>query len=240
MNLQLIKLRNRVCFFVYLLNAILVSVMFVLTQVSAFRDASSLEIDCSGGTIQLVPIAILFMAVFGTLLLLQFVCMLYHRLTTLVRICATTELWKSDVTHRDQRISKLADLLIQPPTSTPFVRRPRIFKNSQEQEDERLQAQVHVRKAINLKDVVKANSEEAPLTDHSLQHGMNKLNNIDNQKTVRTEHNLSKDKKKKHRFRENKVVPVSRTRSLSSSSEAEDYISKSDNTNGKFGSESNV
>lgn len=239
MNLQLIKLRNRVCFFVYLLNAILVSVMFVLTQVNAFRDASSLEIDCSGGTIQLVPIAILFMAVFGTLLLLQFVCMLYHRLTTLVRICATTELWKSDVTHRNQKKTKLADFIIQPPTSKPFVRH-RIFKNSQEQKDERLQAQVHVRKAFNLKDVVKANLEEAPLTDHSLQHGMNKLNNIDNQKTVRTEHNLSKDKKKKHRFRENKVVPVSRTRSLSSSSEAEDYISKSDNTDGKFGSDSNV
>ncbi|VDI05627.1 chitin synthase [Mytilus galloprovincialis] len=239
-RLQLKELRNRVCFFVYLLNAILISGMFVLTQVNASRDALSIEIDCSVGTIQLVPIAILFMAVFGTLLLLQFVCMLYHRLTTLVHICATTELWKSDVTHRDQRNSKLTDFLIQAPTSTPFVRTHRIFKNSQEQEEERLQAQVHVRKAINLKDFVKANLEEAPLTDHSLLHEMNKLNNIDNQKTVRTDHNLSKDKKKKHRFRENKIVPVSRTKSLSSSSDAEDHISKSDNTNGKFGRDCNV
>ncbi|XP_071148671.1 chitin synthase chs-2-like [Mytilus edulis] len=230
-KLQLIELRNRVCFYVYLLNAILVSVMFALTQVNASSDTLSKEIDCSGGTIQLVPIAILFMAVFGTLLLLQFVCMLYHRLTTLVHICATTELWKSDVTHRDKRNSKLTDFLIQPSPSTPFVRIHRIFKNTEEREKERVQAQVHVRKVTHLNDFVKE-----PLTDDSLQHRMNKLNNIDKQKTVRTDHNLSKGKKKKHRLRENKIVPVSRTGSLSS----EDHISKLDNTNGRFGCDSNV
>ncbi|XP_052079431.1 chitin synthase chs-2-like [Mytilus californianus] len=267
-ELELIDLRNRACLFVYLLNAILVTVMFGLTQVNAFRDSLAIEIDCSGGTIQLVPIAILFTAVFGMLLLLQFVCMLYHRFSTLVHICATTEIWESDVTHTGETNSRLADFLIQPavvpiaPLSTTYTDKDRKFMNV----NKSLEQVRGGRKFKNLQDVVKANWEKAPFKDLTgslyaknklvAQKVMDKWNNFSKHKTVGTGskfRNIVKDavrlkkenftsgndKKEKPRSRRNKIG-TERTRSSSSSSEGENRKSKSDNTNGKFGSDSNV
>lgn len=267
-ELELIDLRNRACLFVYLLNAILVTVMFGLTQVNAFRDSLAIEIDCSGGTIQLVPIAILFTAVFGMLLLLQFVCMLYHRFSTLVHICATTEIWESDVTHTGETNSRLADFLIQPavvpiaPLSTTYTDKDRKFMNV----NRSLEQVRGGRKFKNLQDVVKANWEKAPLKDLTgslyaknklvAQKVMDKWNNFSIHKTVGTGskfRNIVKDavrlkkenftsgndKKEKPRSRRNKIG-TERTRSSSSSSEGENRKSKSDNTNEKFGSDSNV
>ncbi|CAC5405884.1 unnamed protein product [Mytilus coruscus] len=163
---ELINLRNRTCLFVYLLNAILVTVMFGLTQVNVFKDSLSIEFEYSGGTIKLVPIAILFTAVFGILLLLQFLCMLYHRCSTLIHICATTEIWESNITHTDKTTSRLADFLISPaispivPLPTVYTDKDRPFVNMN-----RSSADNRVRKFKTLQDVVEANLKKASLHD---------------------------------------------------------------------------
>ncbi|CAG2190747.1 CHS1 [Mytilus edulis] len=96
---ELVELRNTVCLFVYLSNAVLVTVMFGLTQVNAFKSSLTAEFECGGENISIVPIAILFSAVFGFLLLIQFSCMLYHRFSTLVHITANTDLRSTENEH---------------------------------------------------------------------------------------------------------------------------------------------
>ncbi|XP_052079458.1 chitin synthase chs-2-like [Mytilus californianus] len=107
---ELVDLRNSVCLFVYLLNAILVTVMFGLTQVNAFKNSLTAGFSCGGKDISVVPIAILFSAVFGILLLIQFLCMLYHRFSTLVHITANTDLRSTEDEHIAEIMQKIADL----------------------------------------------------------------------------------------------------------------------------------
>ncbi|XP_063411464.1 chitin synthase chs-2-like [Mytilus trossulus] len=104
---ELVELRNSVCLFVYLLNAILVTIMFGLTQVNAFKDSLTAGFDCGGENISIVPIAILFSAVFGILLLIQFLCMLYHRFSTLVHITANTDLRNTDDEYSAEILKKI-------------------------------------------------------------------------------------------------------------------------------------
>jgi len=85
-----------VCLFVFLLNAILVTIMFGLTQVNTFKDDLSIKFTCGGNDVSIVPISILFAAVFGLLLFIQFVCMLYHRMSTLIHITAETKIREDD------------------------------------------------------------------------------------------------------------------------------------------------
>ncbi|XP_052079460.1 chitin synthase chs-2-like isoform X2 [Mytilus californianus] len=104
---ELVELRNSVCLFVYLLNAILVTVMFGLTQVNAFKNSLTAGFDCGGENISIVPIAILFSAVFGILLLIQFLCMLYHRFSTLVHITANTDLRNTEDEYSAEILKKI-------------------------------------------------------------------------------------------------------------------------------------
>ncbi|CAC5405893.1 CHS1 [Mytilus coruscus] len=104
---ELVELRNSVCLFVYLLNAILVTVMFGLTQVNAFKNSLTAGFDCGGENISIVPIAILFSAVFGILLLIQFLCMLYHRFSTLVHITANTDLRNTEDEYSTEILKKI-------------------------------------------------------------------------------------------------------------------------------------
>ncbi|XP_052079428.1 chitin synthase chs-1-like [Mytilus californianus] len=145
---DLIDLRNRVCLFVYLLNAFLIIVMFGLTQVNDFEDSLTINFKCLGDKIQLVPLAILLMAVFGIRWVVQFLCMLYQRYETLIRICATTEILESDVTHTGETTLRLVDFLISP-AKVPVLP---------------LSANAQVKKT-NLQDLVTANWEEAPLKE---------------------------------------------------------------------------
>ncbi|XP_071149954.1 chitin synthase chs-2-like [Mytilus edulis] len=258
----LIDLRNRACLFVYLLNAILVTVMFGLTQVNAFKDSLSVDFECSGGTIQLVPIAILFTAVFGLLLLLQFLCMLYHRFSTLVHICATTEIWESVSTHTDKTTAEFADFLTSPvivpvaPTTTTYTDKDRKFMNLKTSI-----AQLGGKKFKNLRDVVNANWKKAPLQDlkgslfsrneEIAKKVMAKWQIVKDKTVVKEEPKLmnivaaaqqrkKNEKKEKSGASGNKVEPFDRKRSGSSSSEGEGHKTKSDNSNVKFGSDSNV
>ena len=113
----LIELRNSVCLFVFLLNAILVTVIFSLTQINAFKDTLSVKFTCDGNDVNIVPISILFAAVFGLLLFIQFICMLYHRISTLIHITAETKIRED---KRDKIMNeelRIADFLTNPITS---------------------------------------------------------------------------------------------------------------------------
>ncbi|CAC5411927.1 CHS1 [Mytilus coruscus] len=108
---ELIELRNKVCLFVFLLNAILVTVMFGLTQVNTFKNSLTIYFPCDGRDATIVPIAVLFAVVFGLLLLLQFLCMLYHRFSTLVHIAASTDIKDNQKAKITNIHNQMADLM---------------------------------------------------------------------------------------------------------------------------------
>ncbi|CAC5365455.1 CHS1 [Mytilus coruscus] len=97
---KLIDMRNQVCLFVYMLNAFLITLIYTLTQVDVFTGSLSIFVDCRGNQIEIVPIAVLFIVVFGFLLLIQFICMIVHRFTTLVNIAAKTQIFVNKVTPK--------------------------------------------------------------------------------------------------------------------------------------------
>ena len=113
----LIELRNSVCIFVFLLNAILVTIMFSLTEVNAFKDTLSVKFTCGGNDVSVVPIAIFLAAVFGLLLFIQFICMLYHRMSTLIHITAETKIREDAHDRSMNRTLGVAAFLTNPLTS---------------------------------------------------------------------------------------------------------------------------
>ena len=115
----LIELRNSVCLFVFLINAFLVTIMFALTQVNTFKDVLSIKFTCGGNDVSIVPISILFAAVFGLLLFIQFVCMLYHRISTLIHITAETKIREDDHDKIMNHKLGMADFLTNPITPEP-------------------------------------------------------------------------------------------------------------------------
>lgn len=91
-------MRNQVCLFVYMLNAFLITLIYSLTQVDVFTGSLSIFVDCRGNQIEIVPIAVLFIVVFGFLFLIQFICMIIDRFNTLVNIAARTPTFVNKVT----------------------------------------------------------------------------------------------------------------------------------------------
>ena len=93
--------------------------MFALTQVNTFKNALSINFTCDDNDISIVPISLMFAAVFGFLLFIQFICMLYHRFSTLIHITAETKILEDD--HDKSMNSKIgmADFLTSPITSEP-------------------------------------------------------------------------------------------------------------------------
>ncbi|XP_045180107.2 chitin synthase chs-2-like [Mercenaria mercenaria] len=92
---KLNELRNTVCLFFLLVNALFVTIVFSLQQVNADSGGTiSQKLPCStghaGGSFE--PISMAFTAIFGILLFIQFVCMISHRLTTFLQICSITEI----------------------------------------------------------------------------------------------------------------------------------------------------
>lgn len=121
---ELIELRNKVSLFVYLLNAILVTVMFGLTQVNTFKDSLSISILCDNNPVSIVPIALLFAVVFGLLLLIQFLGMLYHRFSTLIHISASTDIRESYDIKVAKNGKKVVELLTSSEASSPPKHEP--------------------------------------------------------------------------------------------------------------------
>ncbi|XP_071149918.1 chitin synthase chs-2-like [Mytilus edulis] len=85
---ELIALRNKCCLFFFLINTFLVTLIYALTQTSAYSDTLSIKIEC----MSIEPISVTFTIVFGILLCVQFICMLFHRMSTLIHITATTSI----------------------------------------------------------------------------------------------------------------------------------------------------
>ncbi|XP_062614046.1 chitin synthase-like [Saccostrea cucullata] len=94
---DLLELRNKVFFFVFILNALFVTIVYVLTQVNAYQGTLQIPLPCNvaGGEQGVIePISIAFTVTFGLLLLIQFFGMIYHRVSTLTHIIASTRLEK--------------------------------------------------------------------------------------------------------------------------------------------------
>ncbi|XP_061189192.1 chitin synthase-like [Saccostrea echinata] len=94
---DLLELRNKVFFFVFILNALFVTIVYVLTQVNAYQGTLEIPLPCNvaGGEQGVIePISIAFTMTFGLLLLIQFFGMIYHRVSTLTHIIASTRLEK--------------------------------------------------------------------------------------------------------------------------------------------------
>jgi hypothetical protein len=102
---ELIELRNKVCLAFLLMNALFVTIVYTLTEVNKSEGSLSIALPCgdtgssSGGKSEgntgqghIEPISFAFTAVFGIMLLIQFVCMLFHRYSTLLHIIASAEL----------------------------------------------------------------------------------------------------------------------------------------------------
>ena len=81
------------CLFFLLINALFVTIVFTLQQVSATSSTMSIDLPCANGNYgeAIEPISIAFTLVFGILLLIQFICMIFHRMATFLHILALTE-----------------------------------------------------------------------------------------------------------------------------------------------------
>lgn len=89
---ELIDLRNKCCLFYFLVNALLVTTIYALLHTDAFNQSLSINITCGSKYLSIEPISITFTVVFGILLAIQFVCLFFHRFSTLIHITATTEI----------------------------------------------------------------------------------------------------------------------------------------------------
>ncbi|KAK3593492.1 hypothetical protein CHS0354_037014 [Potamilus streckersoni] len=94
---QLIQLRNKVCLFFILINALFVTIVFSLQQVTASTGSLSIKLPCANSNNpgqRIEPISMSFTLIFGILLFVQFVCMLMHRFATILHVCASTEIFR--------------------------------------------------------------------------------------------------------------------------------------------------
>ncbi|KAH3754146.1 chitin synthase chs-2-like [Dreissena polymorpha] len=92
---KLIELRNKVCLFFLLVNALFVTIVFSLQQVNADSGGNiSIQLTCAAGSrgASIEPISIAFTAVFGVLLAIQFLCMCIHRMSTFLEILSITDI----------------------------------------------------------------------------------------------------------------------------------------------------
>jgi len=99
MEKELLQLRNRVCLFFLLINSIFVILIFTLQSVTRRVHSMTYLLPCAdedgldkGQAIE--PISVAFTIIFGVLLVTQFICMLFHRLGTLLHILSSTQLFR--------------------------------------------------------------------------------------------------------------------------------------------------
>ena len=94
MHLSLLELRNKVCLAYWLMNALFVTIVYVLTEVNESNNqALSIKLPCRvsaepHGRVYIEPISFTFTVIFGVTLLIQFVCLLFHRFSTFIHIVA--------------------------------------------------------------------------------------------------------------------------------------------------------
>ncbi|GFO14164.1 chitin synthase 3 [Plakobranchus ocellatus] len=90
------NLRNKFSLMFFLLNALFVVVVFALQYTNAEEEGNGLAIPLpckndEGRNLTLEPISLIFMAIFGIALLVQFLAMFFHRMGTFLHIISSTE-----------------------------------------------------------------------------------------------------------------------------------------------------
>ncbi|KAK7111424.1 hypothetical protein V1264_011059 [Littorina saxatilis] len=93
---DLIELRNKMSLMFFLLNALFIVIVAALQYTNAANDGNGLAIPLpckndDGKDLTLEPISLLFMAVFGIALIIQFAAMFFHRMGTFLHIVSSTE-----------------------------------------------------------------------------------------------------------------------------------------------------
>ncbi|KAK3611792.1 hypothetical protein CHS0354_014144 [Potamilus streckersoni] len=119
---DLTALRNKVCLFFILANAMFISIIFTLQQITTNSKSLSIPLPCqtrNGVKEYVEPISLAFTFIFGILLLAQFICMLLHRFGTLVHICARTEIFKMD--NEKTNMMRLYDDLVKESRKTELL-----------------------------------------------------------------------------------------------------------------------
>lgn len=102
---DLLKLRNISVLFIFLTNTFLVVGVFAITSVDAFETSLVLNLECGneGKNISIEPLSILFTLMFGILLFIQFVCMIYHRFSTLIHVMSEAKYCGIDTLEDDAK-----------------------------------------------------------------------------------------------------------------------------------------
>ena len=106
------QLRNKMSLMFFLLNALFVVIISALQYTNAANDGNGLAIPLpckndEGQNLTLEPISLLFMAIFGIALIIQFMAMFFHRMGTFLHIVASTEVGpprSPDQPHKDSII----------------------------------------------------------------------------------------------------------------------------------------
>ncbi|XP_076082398.1 chitin synthase chs-2-like [Mytilus galloprovincialis] len=86
-------LRNHSLILVLILNTLAVILMFSLEYTSSISNTLSVQIPCKSNYIIIKPISFMFSIVFGILLCIQFIMMLFHRWTTMLHVLSTTDIF---------------------------------------------------------------------------------------------------------------------------------------------------
>lgn len=88
---NLAALRNTSCLGFILINAVFIILLFALESIAQYTPNMAFELPCPDATFKpekVQPLSIAFIVVFGLLLVVQFVAMLFHRFSTLLQIVA--------------------------------------------------------------------------------------------------------------------------------------------------------
>ncbi|XP_067686177.1 chitin synthase chs-2-like isoform X2 [Haliotis asinina] len=110
MKEDLLELRNTVCLAFLLINALFVILLFALESVSEYTPQLKVKVPCGNDDVvpeDIQPISVAFTLVFGIMLSIQFVAMLFHRYSTFLHIAAITRIdlfkGKLNVTSQEDR-----------------------------------------------------------------------------------------------------------------------------------------
>lgn len=102
---DLVALRNKCCLFFFLLNTFLVTLVYALTQASAYAGSLTISVGCSRSSFAIEPISITFTVVFGILLVVQFLGLIWHRISTLIHVAASTSFYNQQSEFLELMIS---------------------------------------------------------------------------------------------------------------------------------------
>jgi chitin synthase len=92
------SLRNTVYFLFFIVNALFVTSIFMMTQVNEFKGNIQISIPCPNkdGTFEVEPISMIFIFTFGLTLLFQMTGMVIHRFYTFLHVAYDTKVVNID------------------------------------------------------------------------------------------------------------------------------------------------